>query len=582
MRTRTTWLLFAVAVAVVLGVMAAVTGAVLDLDARRIQSERQAIVEELVRLSLWRMDSATTLLLSREIAEAGEAPTADLPSGVRARFVVDVTDTRILATADASTDDRLRRLVAAHAVGLESLPIEAAEQNGIVIAQVDVPEQELRQQAANPGPEQLPSQELRNQAEYYKRVASVNDNVNAYTSTWRSSKGSSKVSGSNGSYGLGGMEAPDVEEPENSDGKGEDRADSTLLPSSAEREMMRPMWWGDELVLVRRVVDGGQVRLEGSWIDWPVLQSLLLHEIEDLWPSATLVAADADSLDDADRRLATLPVRLQVTLDAVTLPVEASPLRLSLAVGWMFVLLATSAVVVLLRASLALSERRAAFVSAVTHELRTPLTTFRMYTEMLGEGLVEEKGERYVATLRREAERLGHLVENVLSYARIESDRVVRSRERIGVTELVDRLADRLNERTRAGDVQLDLDVEDEAAAATVSVDPPAIEQILFNLVDNATKYGATEADPRVRVAIERIGGEIAIHVRDHGPGIPVDERRGIFAPFAKGRAHAAGTKPGVGLGLALSLRLAREMGGRLQLVPSDRGADFVLTLPVV
>ncbi len=562
MRTRTTWALFAVAVAVVLGVMAAVTGAVLDLDERRIESERQAVVEELVRLSLWRMDSATTLLLSREIAEAGEAPTAALPSGVRARFVVDADDTRILASADDSATDRLRGLVASHADGLERMPIEDAEVDGNVIATAKV--DQLAQQAANPPAQQYADQGLRNQAEYYKRVASVQDNVNAYTSTWRS-KGSS-------SLGIEGQHANPVEGT---------YVDRTVGGSPAEREMMRPMWWGDELVLVRRVVQDGRVRLEGSWIDWPVLRSLLLREIEDLWPSATLVAANAESLDDADRRLATLPVRLDVALDAVALPSEASPLRLSLAVGWVFVLLATSAVVVLLRASLALSERRAAFVSAVTHELRTPLTTFRMYTEMLGEGMVEDKRERYVATLRREAERLGHLVENVLSYARIESDRVVRSRERIGVADLVDRLADRLVERTRAGGVELELDVADDAAAATVSVDPPAIEQILFNLVDNATKYGATEADPRVRVAIERTGGELAIHVRDHGPGIPADERRGIFAPFAKGRAHAAGTKPGVGLGLALSQRLAREMGGRLQLVPSDRGADFVLTLPI-
>jgi hypothetical protein len=69
----------------VLGVMAGVTWAVLELDSRRLETERQAIVEELVRLSLWRMDSATTLLLSREIAEAGEAPPASLPTGVRAR-----------------------------------------------------------------------------------------------------------------------------------------------------------------------------------------------------------------------------------------------------------------------------------------------------------------------------------------------------------------------------------------------------------------------------------------------------------------------------------------------------------------
>ena len=75
MRTRTTWALFAAALAVVLGVMAGVTWAVLSLDARRLESEREAIVEELVRLSLWRMDSATTLLLSWSRRQASAAGT---------------------------------------------------------------------------------------------------------------------------------------------------------------------------------------------------------------------------------------------------------------------------------------------------------------------------------------------------------------------------------------------------------------------------------------------------------------------------------------------------------------------------
>ena len=72
-----------------------------------------------------------------------------------------------------------------------------------------------------------------------------------------------------------------------------------------------------------------------------------------------------------------------------------------------------------------LSERRGAFVSAVTHELRTPLTTLRMYTEMLADGMVPDEPRRrsYLQTLRAEADRLGHLVENVLAYSRLERNR---------------------------------------------------------------------------------------------------------------------------------------------------------------
>ena len=77
---------------------------------------------------------------------------------------------------------------------------------------------------------------------------------------------------------------------------------------------------------------------------------------------------------------------------------------------------------------LVLSERRGTFVSAVTHELRTPLTTFRLYTEMLDEGMVAgaDSQRPYFKTLRAEADRLGHLVENVLSFARLERGRAAR------------------------------------------------------------------------------------------------------------------------------------------------------------
>ena len=81
-----------------------------------------------------------------------------------------------------------------------------------------------------------------------------------------------------------------------------------------------------------------------------------------------------------------------------------------------------------LRASIAFGERRSRFASAVTHELRTPLTTFRMYSEMLADDMVPDEGQRrvYLATLKEESGRLATLVENVLTYARLEEGRFAR------------------------------------------------------------------------------------------------------------------------------------------------------------
>jgi len=109
---------------------------------------------------------------------------------------------------------------------------------------------------------------------------------------------------------------------------------------------------------------------------------------------------------------------------------------------------------VLLQQVMSLSERRANFVSAVTHELRTPLTTFRMYSEMLaGDMVPPDKQKQYVGTLQRQANRLSHLVENVLQFARLENNPDQGAEQSVQVGAMLDRFVDRLQARG-AGVVQ--------------------------------------------------------------------------------------------------------------------------------
>jgi len=108
------------------------------------------------------------------------------------------------------------------------------------------------------------------------------------------------------------------------------------------------------------------------------------------------------------------------------------------------------------------------------------------------------------------------------------------------------------------------------------------VEQILFNLVDNACKYAAPGAAEKIIHLDALPGGKFAmLRVRDHGQGISEQGARTLFQPFSKSAHEAAHSAPGVGLGLALCRRLSRSMGGDLRL---DRlvkgGACFVLTLP--
>jgi signal transduction histidine kinase len=377
-----------------------------------------------------------------------------------------------------------------------------------------------------------------------------------------------------------------------------------LTSSDVGGALMTPLWIEGKLILARQIAAGGGRYVQGCVLDWGAIKTALLSSIADVLPRADLQPVTSVADEGEPGLLATLPVRLiagegigdrnaveDASFDGVWESGSAaavggfwSPIRISLLVAWVCVLLAAVAVGALLAGVIRLSDRRAAFVSAVTHELRTPLTTFHMYTEMLAEGMVADPKQKreYLHTLRSEASRLSHLVENVLSYARLERGRSDGRIEEVPLGQLIGPIEPRLADRARQDGMQVVLEADEPVLATMVRANPSAVEQILLNLVDNAGKYAATASDKRIHLVVERTDGEIRIGVRDHGPGISPSASRRLFRTFSKSSHEAASSAPGVGLGLALSRRLARDMGGKLRLDASvGDGACFVLALPV-
>ena len=258
-----------------------------------------------------------------------------------------------------------------------------------------------------------------------------------------------------------------------------------------------------------------------------------------------------------------------------------SPARSTLALTWLAFLTGMIAVAVTLRASIAFGQRRSRFASAVTHELRTPLTTFRMYSEMLADGMVKDKEQRqaYLDTLKAESGRLSTLVENVLAYARLEEGRAPRRPAATTLDRLLADVEPQLRQRAEGAGMKLVVDnVPDDVP---LMVDTEAVGQILFNLVDNSCKYCTEADDQTIHVTTSTSDGSATMCVRDHGPGVPESHAASIFAPFERGDRNLGDSTPGVGLGLALARELARNLGGDLKLsCPPDGGAAFELTLP--
>jgi len=358
--------------------------------------------------------------------------------------------------------------------------------------------------------------------------------------------------------------------------------------------LMTPLWIEDQLVLARRVTAGGNEYVQGCLLDWPTIRTSLLEMVEDLLPEADLIAMMVARSEQEPCVLAALPVRLTAAYrssgseaPAIVASGSASPIRLSLAVAWSCFLLAAVAVATLLAGVIRLSERRATFVSAVTHELRTPLTTFQMYAEMLAEGMVTDPGQQrqYLKTLHAESSRLTHLVENVLSYARLERGRTNGRLTTIATGQMIDSMTGRLTARAEQAGMELIVERDgpnddDPVGEHLVRANVSAVEQVLFNLVDNACKYASDVTDKRLHLNCEAHNGEVRLRLRDYGPGISAEMRRRLFRAFSKSAQEAAHSAPGVGLGLALSRRLARDMGGDLQFEEyGAEGACFVLSL---
>jgi len=577
---RRVWIAFALSLAVVLAAMGWVSHTALRLDRQRQQARQLAEREELVRLALWRMDAAMTTVVAQEIArpyyqyQPFHSLSDAYTSGLRRVGGGGVLVPSPLLRPDSALVRLYFHVDPGGQVGSPQVPIGAMRK---LAAPQYVPEKTL--QHAEAMLEKLQAFLSPNRKELLAGLPAVPQAPAADAQRLLVASNALRRSRDQKTRN---EDEFNVRAMLNLQGQFQ----QTKAVSQRYRDVRdgeaRSIWLGRELVLARRVAVAGSTHVVGCWLDWAKTQQWLLSNVRDLLPSSRLEAVPAGAGPDASRRLAALPVRLVSGPVALEPAAQASGVLVSLAAAWAGLLLAAGAVAGLLAGTLALSERRAAFVSAVTHELRTPLTTLSMYTEMLADGMVadERKASQYLDTLHSETNRLCRLVENVLSYSRLERNRLAVQKQPVELAGLLDRVAPRLRRRAEEAGMELVLDPAG-AAEARVLADPTALEQILFNLLDNACKYAASSADKRIHVECRAGERTTALRVRDHGPGIPAADLPKVFRPFFRAQRDSAGSLGGVGLGLSISRRLARSLGGDLTLeTGADQGASFNIVLP--
>jgi signal transduction histidine kinase len=256
--------------------------------------------------------------------------------------------------------------------------------------------------------------------------------------------------------------------------------------------------------------------------------------------------------------------------------------------GWVTLILAIVFVggfVALYRLGLSqinLARQQQDFVASVSHELKTPLTSIRMYGEILKEGWAdEEKRQRYYDFIHDESERLSRLISNVLQLARITRNEPQYDLRSIDVDALMRNTESKIASQVeRAGfELRFINDVDD----TTISIDEDCFAQIIINLVDNAIKFSKDAVEKIVEVRSKSMAdGDIVFSVRDYGPGVPQDQMKKIFELFYRSESELTRETVGTGIGLAIVYQLATAMGGSVDLVNVEPGAEFRVAFPAI
>ena len=226
-----------------------------------------------------------------------------------------------------------------------------------------------------------------------------------------------------------------------------------------------------------------------------------------------------------------------------------------------------------------LENTRRDFVANVSHELRTPLSLIKGYVETLLLGGPHEPAtvERFLRAVHKHTDRLAFLIEDLLTISHLESGALAMSLQPLPLRPLVDRVLEDLRGQQRSRKVTLENQVD---AGAVVRGDADRLQQVLFNLVDNAIKYG--RPDGRVEVGSRRVNDAwIEAWVRDNGPGIPPDALNRVYERFYRADKARSRDQGGTGLGLAIVKHIVQSHGGDVRTESElGQGTVFRFTLP--
>ncbi|HEX5871131.1 MAG TPA: ATP-binding protein, partial [Longimicrobium sp.] len=220
------------------------------------------------------------------------------------------------------------------------------------------------------------------------------------------------------------------------------------------------------------------------------------------------------------------------------------------------------------------------FLASMSHELRTPLNAIGGYVELIELGLRGPTTPQQMTDLdriKRAQQHLLGLINDVLNFARLEAGKIALDIRDVPLAEVLDEVEALIE--PQAADRGILYGRGEGVAGVMVRADREKLEQVLLNLLSNAVKF--TGPGGEVQMGFAQADGQVRIHVRDTGCGIPAEKLDAVFEPFVQVDPDLTRTRQGTGLGLAISRELARAMGGDLTVESTlDEGSTFTVHLP--
>jgi len=218
-------------------------------------------------------------------------------------------------------------------------------------------------------------------------------------------------------------------------------------------------------------------------------------------------------------------------------------------------------------------------IATVSHELKTPLSSMRVLVDTLLAGRVRDEGQagEYFQLIAKENERLSRLIDNFLTFSRMERNKVAFEREPVRVAEVIAPAVAAVRDRFDAPGCRLDVDVADDVPM--IVGDRGALVTVLLNLLDNAHKY--TGQQKQVTVRARRQDGGVRIEVRDNGVGLSRRAVRRVFDRFYQVDQHLSRGAGGCGLGLSIVRFVVGAHGGDIEVASRPgEGSTFTVVLP--